>query len=121
MLFTVNSVDFTSYIVSPSYKVNKQDTFETWVDGNGISHRAIYRTKISGTFEIKFVSPTKYSNFLTALSAVKTNGYYPVTLYVNNTLASETINAFVTIEPAMTAQYSSGPEVEKFTVKVEQI
>lgn len=120
MLLTINSVDFTPYIISKSYEVNKQDVYEGWTDANGIAHRSIYRTKISGTFTMKFIDRTKYSAFLTALSAVKTDGYYAVTLYVNNTLSSETINAFVTIHPAMTAQYSNYPEFEQFQVEVVQ-
>lgn len=120
MLLTINSVDFTPYIISKSYAINKQDTYETWTDANGIVHRSIYRTRISGDFNMKFIDRTKYNAFLTALSAVKTDGYYPVTLYVNNTLASETINAFITIHPAMSAQYTNYPEMEEFTVEVMQ-
>ena len=120
MLLTINSVDFTPYIISKTYEVNKQDTYESWTDANGILHRSIYRTHISGDFDMKFIDRTKYNAFLTALSAVKTDGYYPVTVYVNNTLSTETINAFITIKPAMSAQYANYPEMEQFSVEVMQ-
>lgn len=120
MLFSVNNVDFTRSIISTSYEMNKQDVFEAWTDANGISHRSIYRSKISGSFELKFINRAKYNAFISALNAVKTDGYYPVTVYVNNTLATETINAFVHIAPSMTAQYSDYPEMEQFSVEVEQ-
>lgn len=120
MLFQILSTDFTPYIISKTYTMNKQDSYEKWVDGNGITHRAIYRTKISGTFEMKFINRTAYNTFLTALEAVKTDGYHSVTVYVNNKLHMETIDAFVTIEPSMTAQYKTVPEFEQFTVRVEQ-
>ena len=120
MLFEVLETDFTPYIVSKSYQMNRQDSYEEWTDGNGITHRNVYRSKISGSFEMKFINRAAYGSFLAALDAVKTDGYYPVTVYVNNTLFPETIEAFITIEPSMTAQYRNIPEFEQFTVKVVQ-
>ena len=120
MMFQVLNTDFTRYIISPSYKMNQQDTYESWVDGNGVTHRVVYRSKISGQFEMKFMNREKYGLFLSALDAVKTDGYYTVTVFVNNTLFPQTIEAFITIEPSMTAKYNGIPEFEQFTVKVEQ-
>ncbi len=120
MLFEVLETDFTPYIVSKTYKMNQQDTYESWVDGNGITHRNVYRSKISGSFEMKFINRTAYGSFLAALDAVKTDGYHIVTVFVNNKLLPKTIEAFITIEPSMTAQYSNVPEFEQFSVKVEQ-
>ena len=120
MLFEVLETDFTPYIVSGSYKMNQQDSYEEWTDGNGIKHRNVYRTKISGSFEMKFINRAAYGSFLAALDAVKTDGYYTVTVFVNNTLFPQTIEAFITIEPSMAAQYLHIPEFEQFSVKVEQ-
>lgn len=120
MLFTVNAVDYTPFIISESYKINRQDAFRSWTDANGIQHRVVYRTKVSGSFEIKFINRAMFQSFLTALEAVKQDGYHTVSLYINNTLTVVTLDAFITIEPAMQAQYSGVPEMCKFTVKVEE-
>lgn len=117
MLFTAVS-DFTPFIISKTYKVNKQDVYETWTDANGITHRVIYRTKISGSFEMQFINRAMYDVFIDELESIKTDGYYPVELYVNNLLTTKTANVFLQIEPAMAAQYSDYPEMDKFSVKV---
>ena len=120
MLFEILNTDFTPYIISGSYKMNQQDSYEEWTDGNGIKHRNVFRSKISGSFEMKFINRAAYGSFLSALDAVKTDGYHTVTVFVNNTLLSEEIEAFITIEPSMMAQYAKIPEFEQFSVKVEQ-
>lgn len=120
MLFSVNNVDFTRYIISSSYDMAKEDEYIEWKDAYGFKRKDIYRTRISGSFELKFINRAKYNEFLGALSAVKTDGYYPVTVFVNTTLATETINAFIHIAPKMKAQYSDYPEMEQFSVEVEQ-
>lgn len=120
MLFEVSNTDFTPFIISKSYKMNQQDSYEEWTDGNGITHRNVYRSKISGSFEMKFINRAAYGSFLSALSTVKTDGYHTVTVFVNNTLSPQTIEAFITIEPSMTAQYTNIPEFEQFNVKVVQ-
>lgn len=120
MLFGIQHTDFTKYIVSPTYQVNKQDDYESWKDANGIKHRVVYRSRISGTFDMKFIDRTQYENFLMALETVKQDGYYTVLLYVNNTLQLEMADVFIEIDPAMTAQYSRVPEMNKFKVRVEE-
>jgi len=117
MLFRAVS-DYTPFIISKTYKVNEQDVYETWTDANGITHRVIYRRKISGSFEMKFINRQEYDNFLSDLASVKTDGYYPVELYVNNLLTTKSANVFLQIEPAMSAQYSDYPEMDEFSVKV---
>lgn len=120
MLFGINLTDFTKYIVSPTYQVNQQDDYESWKDANGIKHRVVYRSRISGSFDMKFIDRAQYETFLTALETVKQDGYYTVLLYVNNTLTLQTADVFIQIEPAMAAQYSKVPEMNKFKVTVEE-
>lgn len=120
MLFGIQQTDYTKYIVNPTYQVNQQDEYESWKDADGLKHRVVYRSRISGTFDMKFLDRAQYQSFLTALGTVKQDGYYTVSLYVNNTLQLEQVDAFIQIEPAMQAQYSNVPEMNKFKVKVEE-
>lgn len=119
-LLTVNSHDYTKYIVSGSYEVNAEDVYQSWADGNGVKHRSVYRTRIAGKLTMRFLNRSAYSAFLSDLAAVKTGGYYPMTVYVNNTLTTATINAFTDVEPAMEANYTTLPEMGKFTIKLEE-
>ena len=120
MLFGIQFEDFTRYIVSSTYQINKQDDYESWKDANGINHRVVYRSRISGSFDMKFIDRAQYENFLLALDSVKQDGYYRVLVYVNNTLQMELIDAFITIDPSMAAQYRNVPEMNKFRVRVEE-
>lgn len=119
-LLTINSHDYTKYILAGSWEVNRQDVYKSWTDANGINHRSIYRTRVSGEFTIQFIDRSKYSVFLNDLAAVKANGYYPMTVYQNNVGSTASINAFISMEPAMAANYTVNPEFEKFTVKLEE-
>ena len=118
-LVTVNSFDLSPYIIAPSYEMNREDVFREWVDGNGITHRSVYRTRVRGQFEVKFWDRSKYATFLTNIGAVKTGGYYPMTVYVNNTETTENVNLFMEFSPTLTAKYST-PEYETFRITVEE-
>lgn len=118
-LVTVNTFDLTPYIISPSYEMNREDVFREWVDGNGVTHRSVYRTRIVGQFDVKFWDRSQYAVFLGALSAVKTGGYYPMTVYVNNTETTASANMFLEFSPVLTAKYSN-PEYETFRIAMEE-
>lgn len=119
-LVTINTFDLSPYIITPSYEMNKEDVYNEWVDGNGITHRNVYRTRITGEFSVKFWNRSAYASFLTALGGVKTSGYYPMTVYINNTQTTEAANLFVEFGPALTAQYTAGNEYERFRIRVEE-
>lgn len=120
MLFKVNNHDYTSRVLSRTYKVNEADVYETWTDANGLTHRVVYRSRISGQFDMLFLDRNAYETFLDDLDAVKTDGYHAVDLYLNNKLQEVSANVFISMEPYMEAQYDSVPAFGKFTVKVTQ-
>ena len=126
-LLTINNIDFTGKINQRKYNVQKQPVYSTWVDGNGITHRVITRTRVSGSFTMTFSSAADYDAFTGAVAAVKTNGgYCPITIYANNTKETLNINAFVDFETALrwTLQYDqntgSTPALAGVTVKIEE-
>lgn len=94
--FKISTTDLTAYADIQNYKVNKEDEYEEWTDGNHIVHREIARTRISGTVKLGFYDSTSWTNFQTLLGTARNAaGYYPITVYVNNTGTTETINAFL--------------------------
>ena len=124
VLLQINSVDFTDNVIQKSYRVQQQDEYEEWTDGNWITHREIVRTRINGTIALTFTSETDYAGLTGAIAAVKTSGgYCPITLWVNNTKSLETINAFLIVETEhrwTTPAFGMTPEIAAVTLKIKQ-
>ena len=99
ILFKINTTDLTKYEDKEKHKVNREDLYSAWTDGNWIEHREIVRTRVSGSVFLSFPRAADYGNFITLLSTARdANGYYPVTVWCSNTNTTETINAFLTID-----------------------
>ena len=97
-LFTISSTDLTKWEDTGKHKVNRDDVYTTWTDGNWVDHREIVRTKISGSVVLNFSRETDFSNFISLMSTARNaNGYYPITVWCSNTNTSETVNAFLDI------------------------
>lgn len=91
-----SSGDLSAFADIQNYNVNKADVYQDWTDGNWISHREIVRTRISGTVTLGFKTATDWNAFISLLNSTRTAaGYFPVTVWVNNTGASESIDAFL--------------------------
>ena len=97
-LFSINSTDLTQWEQTDEHDVNRADVFEEWVDGNYITHRVVTRTRISGKVVLSFSKETEFSNFMSLMTTARNaNGYYPITVWCNNTNTTETVNAFLDI------------------------
>lgn len=96
MFFKIGSTDLSQYADIQNYNINDADVFQSWTDGNWIDHRDMVRTRITGTVLLGFKTAASWSAFQTILASQRNAaGYYPVTLYVNNTGTTETIDAFL--------------------------
>lgn len=96
MFFKIGSTDLSQYADIQNYNINEADVFQSWTDGNWIDHRDMVRTRITGTVLLGFKTAASWSAFQTILASQRNAaGYYPVTLYVNNTGTTETIDAFL--------------------------
>ncbi len=96
MFFKIGSTDLSQYADIQNYNINEADVFQSWTDGNWIDHRDITRKRISGAVLLGFKTAASWSAFQTLLASQRNAaGYYPVTLYVNNTGTTETIDAFL--------------------------
>ena len=101
IFFKLGSTDLSPAADVQNWKVNKVDVWQEWTDGNWTDHREIVRQRVEGSFRLGFKSETDWSDFTTLLAAAKnTAGYYSLQVYVNNTAASETVDAFLEISAA---------------------
>lgn len=126
-LFVINGVDFTQSIAMSSYRVNRKDIGESWVDGNKTEHMYIIRQQIDGTFSFKANSVEAYHSFCNEVNANKVlTGKYAgsvlVSLYLNN--ENRFVDAYVrlTFDPADELPYiNSGKTIEGFEVSIKEV
>lgn len=100
-LIQIGSTDLTAYADIQNFNINREDVYESWTDGNWIDHREIVRTRIRGTFQLGFKASAAWESFLALMSSEQdAAGFFPVTVYVQNTGSTETIDAFLDITGA---------------------
>ena len=76
VLLKIGELDVTPFIVLGTYAVSMQPEFDTWYDGNRTERRGIKRTKLKGTFSVRFFSLKDYNDFFDAIETNKTTGDY---------------------------------------------
>ena len=83
--FVIGETNITEYIDIQNYNVNRLPVYDTWIDGNHVEHRSLYRHRISGTFQVGFRSEYDMEAFFDMLAESQlTNGAYNVSSSVNN-------------------------------------
>lgn len=118
-LFKISTTDLTGWEKTPQHKVNREDVYTTWTDGNWTEHREIVRTKISGSVELGFKREADFTAFMSLLSTARdANGYYPITVWCSNTNTSETINAFLDVEGDTVWDVTAPIKYHKITVTI---
>lgn len=123
ILLKINEKDYTPFITVPSWSVNVEEMKREWVDGNGVTHRDIIRTKVKGkfTFSNRGQHSRDFDALLIDLSAVKTvRNSYVITVYCDNTREYKTIEAFVSYAPAMTRKGGGEVFTDAFSVSIEE-
>ena len=101
MLIKIAGLDISKNIMTDSYDVNESNIYNSWEDGNWITHRDIVRTKISGKFILKYNTEHEYMAFVEHVKANSNNGILPMTVYVNNINAEKDIMAFFEYMPSV--------------------
>ena len=120
--FIIGTTDLTGQInTKKSYKMNAARQYTAVTDANGVEHRTFYRERVTGSFEMVFISGnqiqygTSYADFLTLISQNSTNGVLLCTVYVQNKGTTAAINCYLDI----TIKKES--EVNGYTVTIANI
>lgn len=122
-LFVVNNKDFTHHITVPSYKVNKNQSYEEWTDSNYVTHREITRTKVSGNFKLLYDEIVELDEFFDTIEALKVasdDGSIEATVYLNNLHTTETVHVFVSYSPSNEKPFFQKQKVSGFEVTIEE-
>lgn len=119
VFFKIGTTDLTAWEDIQSHKVNREDVYETWTDGNWVDHRVIARTRISGKVILGFSKAADFAAFTALLSSQKdAEGFYPVTAYCNNTGTTESFDAFLELPGAGKWDLNNGRQWQTFEIKI---
>lgn len=120
-MFIIAGHDYTNNLVVPDYKVNEEDVYEEWDDGNNITHRDVFRQRVSGSFVMFFASQIEFDDFFKVLNDNKQKGgYVPASLYVTNKNELHSGNYYFSAKPANTKPLYGMKEYEGFVVDVSE-
>lgn len=121
-LFTVAQTNYSNRIVLNTYAVQKTDEFETWTDANLVTHKYAGRTRIKGSFSMRFIKKSDYDAFVTALANAKqSGGYYIAQLYCVNTNTTELANVIIDFAPVLSQKRNLQLDVLEFQVNIEEL
>lgn len=100
IMFAINGTDYSHRVVGVGYEVQKNDEYNSWTDANGKEHHSAYRTRISGKFQMKFLSMDEYQTFTSTLNLAKNSDLtYPIQVWDNKSGSSVSITAFIDFTP----------------------
>ncbi len=119
----VNNMDLTPYIVSGSYDVYSEDTYESWNDGNMVEHRIVVTDKVMGSFEIGCSDKRDgitLSDFLTNWNAATDNKVVTIGLYIPNKDKFEAFNCYYSIRPKEHILTGNGDFIDVLTIEIKE-
>lgn len=99
IFFRIADTDLTAFADIQNYNVNEEDVYQSWTDGNWIEHRNVVRRRVSGELKLGFANAAAFEAFTELLiSARQPGGWYPITVYINNTGALRDLEAFLEVK-----------------------
>lgn len=121
MLASINGTDITEYIQESTYKMDKEDVFEEWEDANWKKHHENPRKRVSGSFDMVFVTDQAFNDFLILRDAnTDASGKLTITVHVSNTNTDEEIEAFYEFNTSSDRKISNTHVYKRFSMKIEE-
>ena len=120
MLASINGFDLTPYINPKTYRMNAEDVYESWQDGNYIEHRIHTRTRIKGSFDVALYGQNGMTttNFLNSWNEGVNNHVATMLVYVQNLGYNESIEAFFTFKGTFHRQMINNQYCDKLTIEI---
>lgn len=123
MRVVVGGQDITKYIVKDTYKMDSEDSYETWNDGNMVEHRVIITDKVSGSFDICLQTKTgelSFDDFLTLWNSQVSNGVVTIGVYVTNKNTFEALSAYYSFASKQHIKKGDGGIIDVLTVSIKE-
>ena len=120
-MFMIDTTDYSHRVVAENYKVSSKPEYELWTDANGREHRSKYRSRVSGTLEMKFLSINEYQDFVTLLESKQAADLtYPLTVYDNIKEESVEITGFIDYDPTRYRDPAWADMVERLEITIRE-
>lgn len=119
-LATVNNVDITRYIEKDTYKMNSNDVYESWQNGNFVEKRIQIRTRVEGSFTIHCGKGLTLANFLLNWDSAVQDNVVTMGVFVQNTNSFEAIEAFYEFEGQKHVELDNGAFYDEMTIKIKE-
>lgn len=119
----VSSTDITRYIVGDSYKLNAEDQYESWKDGNLIEHRIIVSTKIRGTFQVVLSNKRRdmtLEDFMTLWNSAVSNKVATIGVRAANTGVFEAIECYYSMTNVTHDLSADGTFVDVIEIEISE-
>lgn len=123
MQVVVNGHDITNYIVEGTYKMDSEDSYVSWQDGNFLEHRIITGKKIKGKFQVVCSNRTNsitLEDFLNYWNQAVNNGVVTIGVYVLDTNMFEAIEAYYEIENVKHDRAGDGSFIDVLEITIQQ-
>ena len=123
MQVVVNDTDITNYIVEGTYKMEAQDSYESWKDANGVEHRIIITSKVSGSFDLVCSNRSDsitLPDFLALWNGAVDNGVVTVGVYVINQGELKAIDAYHEISSKEHIRSGDGSLIDVLTINISE-
>lgn len=123
MRVVVGGLDITKYIVKDTYKMDSEDTYESWKDGNMVEHRIVVTDKVSGSFDICLCDEAgqlSFDDFLTAWNSAVNNKVVTIGVYVTNKNTFEALSAYYAMSSKEHIKKGDGGIIDVLTVTIKE-
>lgn len=92
----IGTTDITPYVIEGTYKMDAQDTYESWQDGNKAEHRIIVTSKVKGEFNVVLCNKNNMTlaDFSDIFINAESNGVINALVKVTNKGTSKAISAY---------------------------
>ena len=123
-LFEIGNFDVSEYVNKKTYTSNREDETIEWKDANSVIHTTVVRTRVKARIDLIFITEEIYASFLDMINDSCEDGYWDISLYVNNTHKLENITARIefTTKPVFGNQLVyEKPVVNTVRLNIEEV
>ena len=118
----IGTTDITPYVIEGTYKMDAQDTFESWLDGNKVEHRIIVTSKVQGEFNVVLCTQNSMplDDFSDIFTNAESNGVINALVYVTNKGVKKAISAYYELTSKEHTLLADGSFLDVVTVGITE-
>ena len=118
----IGSTDISNLIVDDTYKMDTEEVYESWEDGNRVEHRIYTSSKLRGSFDVVLSSKSGYTlpQFKTLINSATTKNVLLGAFYCTNTGAVKAVYAFCTLTNKSHILTADGSFIDILTVEITE-